>query len=45
MNDQVEDFSVPAECNLAVGGCTKDKFIVYPNPAKTRFVLRADLPL
>lgn len=45
MNDQVEDFSVPAECNLAVADVQKDKFVVYPNLLKMRFISRVDLLL
>lgn len=41
MNDQVEDFSVPAECNLAVADVQKDKFVVYPNPAKNEIHIKS----
>jgi len=41
MNDQVEDFSVPAECNLAVADVQKDKFVVYPNPAKNEVHIKS----
>lgn len=46
MNDQVEDFSVPAECNrnLAVADVQKDKFIVYPNPAKNEIRIKSGSP-
>ncbi len=41
MNDQVEDYSVPAECNLAVVDVQKDKFVVYPNPAKNEIHIKS----
>lgn len=41
MNDQVEDFSVPADCNLAVADVQKDKFVVYPNPAKNEIHIKS----
>lgn len=41
MNDQVEDYSVPAECNLAVADVQKDKFVVYPNPAKNEIHIKS----
>ena len=44
MNDQVEDFSVPAECTLAVADVQKDKFIVYPNPAKNEIRIKSGSP-
>lgn len=41
MNDQVEDFTVPADCNLAVADVQKDKFVVYPNPAKNEIHIKS----
>ena len=41
MNDQVEDFSIPAECNLAVADVQKDKFLVYPNPTKNEIHIKS----
>ncbi|WP_028122985.1 T9SS-dependent M36 family metallopeptidase [Epilithonimonas tenax] len=41
MNDQVEDFTVPAECNLAVADVQKDQFVVYPNPAKNEIHIKS----
>lgn len=40
INDQVEDFTVPAECALATNEVTAAKgFSIYPNPAKNEFYL------
>jgi len=40
INDQVEDFSVPAECTLATSDVSAEKAIsIYPNPAKNEFFL------
>lgn len=40
INDQVEDFTVPAECALATNEVTSVKgFNIYPNPAKNEFYL------
>lgn len=40
-NDQVEDFTVPAECNAALATdeikVTNNKFIVFPNPTYDEF--------
>lgn len=40
-NDQVEDFTVPAECNAALATdevkATNSKFIVFPNPTYDEF--------
>ncbi|PZU84064.1 MAG: metalloprotease [Chryseobacterium sp.] len=41
MNDQVEDYTVPAECNLAVTDVQKDKFVIYPNPAKNEIHIKS----
>ncbi|EJL71094.1 Por secretion system C-terminal sorting domain containing protein [Chryseobacterium populi] len=43
LSDQVEDFTVPAECNtlLAVNDISKTKGIsIYPNPVKTEFTIK-----
>ncbi|MGC4129963.1 MAG: T9SS-dependent M36 family metallopeptidase [Bergeyella sp.] len=41
INDQVEDFTVPAECALAVSETAATKALsVYPNPAKDEFYLK-----
>ncbi|KMQ67005.1 hypothetical protein ACM46_05160 [Chryseobacterium angstadtii] len=42
INDQVEDFTVPAECNtLSVDEVTASKGIsIYPNPVKTEFTIK-----
>ncbi len=42
MNDQVEDFTVPAECQtLAVNEASKSKGIsIYPNPVRSEFTIR-----
>lgn len=40
INDQVEDFTVPAECSLATNEVTAAKgFSIYPNPAKNEFYI------
>jgi len=40
INDQVEDFTVPADCALATNEVTAAKgFSIYPNPAKNEFYL------
>ncbi len=40
INDQVEDFTVPAECALATNEVTSVKgFSIYPNPAKNEVFL------
>jgi len=40
INDQVEDFTVPADCALATNEVTAVKgFSIYPNPAKNEFYL------
>ncbi|QIY82834.1 T9SS type A sorting domain-containing protein [Chryseobacterium sp. NEB161] len=40
INDQIEDFTVPAECTLATNEVTAAKaFSIYPNPAKNEFFL------
>lgn len=41
MNDQVEDFTVPVECTLAVSDVQRDKFVVYPNPAKNEIHIKS----
>jgi len=42
INDQVEDFTVPAECaNLAVKEASASKGIsIYPNPVKSEFTIQ-----
>ncbi len=40
INDQVEDFTVPAECAMATSETNATKSIsIYPNPAKNEFFL------
>ncbi len=40
INDQTEDFTVPAECSMATNEVTAAKgFSIYPNPAKNEFFL------
>jgi len=41
MSDQVEDFSVPAECLLAVKEINNSKGIsIYPNPVRNEFTIK-----
>ncbi len=42
INDQVEDFTVPAECALATNEAELNKtaISIYPNPAKNEFFIR-----
>ncbi len=41
INDQVEDFDVPAECKLATSETGTDKAVsLYPNPARDYFQLQ-----
>lgn len=40
INDQIEDFSVPAECTMATHENSAEKSVnIYPNPAKNEFFL------
>ncbi|OWK74082.1 metalloprotease [Flavobacteriaceae bacterium JJC] len=42
INDQVENFEVPADCLLAASDVNADKAIsIYPNPAKNEFFLKS----
>ena len=41
INDQVEDFTVPAECVMATSENSAQKSVsIYPNPAKNEFYLK-----
>lgn len=41
LNDQVEDFDIPAECKLATGEVSANKSLsIYPNPAKNEFFVK-----
>ena len=43
LNDQVEDFTVPAECKLSTSEtAVKNSVVVYPNPAKNEIRFRTD---
>lgn len=43
ISDQVEDFTVPAECLLATNDVNASKaFSLYPNPAKNEFFLKSN---
>ena len=43
INDQVEDFTVPAECLLATSDVNAAKaYSIYPNPAKNEFFLKSN---
>lgn len=43
MNDQVEDFSLPADCALAVNDTSSNKAVaLYPNPAKNELFIKGD---
>lgn len=40
INDQVEDFEVPTECEMATSETSRSKALsIYPNPAKNEFFL------
>lgn len=42
INDQVQDFTVPAECQLATSeSSVKDAISIYPNPAKNEFFIKS----
>lgn len=42
INDQVEDFNVPADCLMATNEAgVKDALSIYPNPAKNEFFIKS----